>query len=392
MWLILWLRPSDSHLPDIVSIHGRYQLLHVSRSVEFILPYTGVIEITHPSSALSRALVNVGFTPAIYSFNTRSPISTPTLSGHFSSVFLTYLPPHSAQPQLISLLIIPSTLFHIRLAEAHSPLRFFLSLPRSPPRTHREFLSRFWWFDGPKPNSPASAMLVSFSNRRSYRRKWYSFAQRTCISFLESLRQFLRDDTIDRLIHKVRWSGTRATIGQSFDTLAEVHSFNCDDIIFKNKTVYSTIWLPVVTGMIAFQKVPEEWIENAVIGRSGVLRWPENSGKNWNWFESQKVTCIWIVWWNTKRNKEFEFGWTTLQHVQFMKLSILMENMNDGSVMFILKLVTKRKRWDESLRYLTKGPTIWNKASIFQCIAILFSNKGGRCWLRTNCEARVRQI
>jgi hypothetical protein len=43
-------------------------------------------------------------------------------------------------------------------------------------------------------------------------------------------------DVVDPVIDRVRWSGTRTMIGQTFDALEHTHSFACYDIIVTNKT------------------------------------------------------------------------------------------------------------------------------------------------------------
>jgi farnesyl diphosphate synthase len=79
----------------------------------------------------------------------------------------------------------------------------------------------------------------------------------------DELRHFLPDLVVDRLEDMFRWCNSLSGIGQTFDTLGHTHSFACYDIIVTNKTSYYTIWLPIISGMVVSQQVPEDGIEDA---------------------------------------------------------------------------------------------------------------------------------
>jgi farnesyl diphosphate synthase len=87
---------------------------------------------------------------------------------------------------------------------------------------------------------------------------------------LEALRRFLPDPVVDSVIDTVRWSNLKTMIGQSFDTLPnKPHDFVGYDIIVQNKTAHYTIWLPIVSGIVASQKVSREEFEDSTF--TGIL-------------------------------------------------------------------------------------------------------------------------
>jgi farnesyl diphosphate synthase len=80
---------------------------------------------------------------------------------------------------------------------------------------------------------------------------------------LEETRHFLPDIVVDKIVDAFRRTNILTTAGQTFDFLARSHTFPCYDILVNNKTSFSTISLPVIVGMLAAQRVPEEEIHSS---------------------------------------------------------------------------------------------------------------------------------